>query len=421
MAAPLRSRIDRFALGAAVVFAVVAVASTAVVRASGRQMIDVNVYRAYGDEMKRGLVPYRDFDFEYPPGALAVFVLPSLVTSAPTRYYRAFSALMAIVGGIAVILTAASLACLGRSRRTVRRVLALVAFSPVLFGGVLLTRFDLVPAALVAGVTVLLLAGRARGAALTLGCAVAVKLYPLALLPLLAAWAWRRHGRREAVVATGLTLGVSIAAYLPFAVLAPGGVASSLWRQLGRPLQIESLGAGVLLVLHSAFGLPIELDKSHGSDNLVGVSGATVALTLSVVQLIVLMWLWARFARGEPGDERLVRYAAAALLAFVALGKVLSPQFLLWLLFAVPLVGGRRGAVSGALYGAAALATAVWFPFLYDDLVWNHDAGESSLVLLRGAALVGALVVLAWPAGEIRARGSARPRSRSPARSPGRT
>ena len=38
---------------------------------SGRQVSDLNLYRLYGERMTHGLVPYRDFDFEYPPGALA--------------------------------------------------------------------------------------------------------------------------------------------------------------------------------------------------------------------------------------------------------------------------------------------------------------------------------------------------------------
>ena len=42
------------------------------------QIIDTPVYQRYGDAMAHGQVPYRDFDLEYPPGALPVFVLPAL-------------------------------------------------------------------------------------------------------------------------------------------------------------------------------------------------------------------------------------------------------------------------------------------------------------------------------------------------------
>ena len=54
-----------------------------------------------------------------------------------------------------------------------------------------------------------------------------------------------------------------------------------------------------------------------------------------------LVWIWLRRAGDGRGAHSLER---AAVVAFVALGKVLSPQFLIWLALLVPLVGGRRGA-----------------------------------------------------------------------------
>ena len=85
-----------------------------------------------------------------------------------------------------------------------------------------------------------------------LGVAIATKIYPAVILPLLVARAWRGEGRAEALRRLALTLVASLLVYLPFALLAPEGVLRSVWRQLGRPLQIESLGAGVLLALHHA-------------------------------------------------------------------------------------------------------------------------------------------------------------------------
>ena len=382
---------------AAAVFAAVALGATGIVRATGHLIDDTGRYQEHADSMGSDLVPYRDFDFEYPPGALAVFALPALVVSGKTEYFWVFAALMAVAGAVGVLLTDAALGRLGRSSRARRSVLAILAVSPAAFGSVLLTRFDLVPAALVAGAMLLLLVDRPRAASLTLGVGAAVKLYPLAVVPLLAVWTWRRVSPREAVVCSTLALGIVALAYLPFALLAPAEVVSSIWDQLSRPLQIESLGAGVLLLLHHAAGLGVTVETNQRSQNLTGGTAATVAAALSAASIATAAWLWLAFVRGEATPERLVRYAVAVLVAFVAFGKVLSPQFLVWLLFAVALVAGRRGAVAGACFAVAAVATAVWFPWLYFELPRDRDPFVASLVVVRGIALLALLAVLVWP------------------------
>jgi hypothetical protein len=382
---------------AAAVFVAVALATTGIVRGSGHQIVDTGRYQEYATFVRSELVPYRDFEVEYPPGALVVFTLPALLVSGSTKYFWAFAALMALAGAIGVLLTAAALGRLGRSARATRWVLALLAVSPAAFGGVLLTRFDLVPAALVAGATLLLLSDRPRAASVTLGVGAAVKLYPLVLLPLLVAWAWRRLGRREAVVCSSLTVGVVVLAYLPFFVVSPDGAAQSVWRQLSRPLQIESLGSGVLVLVHHVAGLGVEVETTYGSQNLVGGVAAGVAITLSLATLVALVGLWLAFPRSALTSERLVRYGAATVIALVAFGKVLSPQFLIWLLFPLALVARKRGAVAGACFAAAAVATSVWFPWRYFDLTRELDPLVGSLVTLRGVALVAAFAILAWP------------------------
>lgn len=391
---------------AAATFASLAIATTGVVRASGEQIVDTGRYQRYAEAIQSDLVPYRDFDVEYPPGALVLFLAPALVVSGDDAYFWAFAALMAAAGGVGVLLTGAALERLGRSRRSRSGVLALLAVSPVAFGGVLLTRFDVAVAALVAGATLAVLGGRLRLAALLVGIGAAVKLYPLLLVPILATWALRRFGRREAVLSTVLSLGVVAAAYLPFVALSPDGVAHSVWRQLSRPLQIETLGAGTLVLLHALIDLAVEVETSYGSQNLVGSTAAAVGVVLSVAGIAAILGAWIAYARSNASEEALVRYAAAVLLAFVAFGKVLSPQFLVWLLFPLALAGGRRGALAGACFALAAVATAVWFPWRYFDLPRELDPFVGSLVVLRGLALVTAFAILVMAP-----RSSPRPRA----------
>ena len=404
------------ALLASAVFVATAVVATVAWQLSGNAVTDIPLYHAYGERIAGGLFPYRDFAFEYPPGALPALVLPALVTDSLSAYRVVFAVEMALAGAIGVLLVAAGLRRLGRARDDRRTTLAVVAVLPAFLGGVILTRFDLVPAALVAGALVLLIAGRLRAGALVVGLGIAVKLYPAVLVPLVGVIAWRKGGRRELAAVLALALAPAALAYLPFLLLGPDGVLDSLGRQLGRPLQIESLGAGVLLALHHAAGIDLEWASGSGSQNLRGGAADVLAVLQGIAQVAAVALVWVSFARGSATVERLVRHAAAAVVAFVALSKVLSPQFLVWLVLLVPLVGGARSRAALWLTALACALTALWFPARYWELVKEFDTLSSWAVLARGITLLALLAALMWPARE---REPAR--SRSPAPSPGRT
>ena len=110
-----------------------------------------------------------------------------------------------------------------------------------------------------------------------------------------------------------------------------------------------------------------------------------------------LLAIWVAAARGPATGERLVRYSAASLVAFIALSKVLSPQFLIWLIPLVPLVRGRRGLAASALFGLALLLTQLWFPIRYWDLALRFAAFPSWLVVARDLVLLALLAVLLIP------------------------
>ena len=178
---------------------------------------------------------------------------------------------------------------------------------PLLLGSVVLTRFDLYPAALVAAALAALVHRRDRLGFGLLGAAVAVKLYPAVLVPVALGYVWRRRGRREALVCLALCAGVVALAYLPFLVVAPDGVAHSLGRQLSRPLQIESLGSALYLAAHHLVGLDVEMRSGHGSQNLYATGTAVTAVLLSLVQIAVARLDLAAAAGDERGARSLER------------------------------------------------------------------------------------------------------------------
>jgi len=365
-------------------------------------LLDTPIYERYGDAMVHAhRLPYRDFAVEYPPGALPAFALPSVVAPARDfqRYREAFEALMLACGAAGSALAGSVLARQRASRPRLVAGTLLAGLAPLALGPVVLSRFDLWPAALTVAAVAALAADRRRVAFVLLAGAVVAKAYAAVLFPLALVYVARRAGRREAVICATVFLAAGAAAVLPFAVAAPHGVWASLSGQAERPLQIESLGASLLLAAHQLWSLPLVEAASHGSDNLVGHTPHALATAQSAAGAAALIAVWIGFARGPADRDRLLRYAAAAVCAFVALDKVLSPQYLIWLIALVPLVRGRRGAAASSLFLAALVLTQLWFPHRYIDLVYGFDPRASWLVLARDLVLVALLITLAWPDG----------------------
>jgi hypothetical protein len=377
------------------------------------QILDTPVYERYGDAIAGGAAPYRDVRIEYPPAALPVFVVPALAARSGdlSQYRRVFEAEMALCGAAMAALVGFLLV---RDRaRPARLALgtAVAAGSPLALGSVVLSRFDLWPAALTAAALTALVSGRERLAPATLGLAAAAKAYPLVLVPVAVLWVAKRSGRRAALAALAVCAAVLVVCVAPFLALAPGGTWDALTRQVSRPLQIESLGAGFLLAAHQLLGVRLDVESSHGSQNIAGAAAGALAAVQSAVLLASLLAVWAWFARGPAERSRLLRASAASVCAVVALDKVLSPQFLLWLVPLVPLVRGRRGVAACLLLLAAMILTQSWFPSRYWKLAIDLDARASWLVLARDLALVALLAVLVWPE-RLSARPRAAPRTR---------
>jgi hypothetical protein len=232
--------------------------------------------------------------------------------------------------------------------------LALVAVSPLLIGTLAPERFDLWPTLLTVAAVVALLRDRHPLGWALLAAAVATKIYPLSLLPLAAVWTFRRRGRIELERCL-------VASYLMAVGNPPRGFAS---------------GLGSVAI--------------HGY-------GKYAAAT-SVAQLAALIGIWTAFTRGAATPERFLRYSAAGVCAFIAFGKVFSPQYLIWLVPLVALVRGYRGMVAAPLLVASLILTNLWYGTPRFDAYVN--TGQYTwLVLTRNLVVVALLVVLAAPEG----------------------
>jgi hypothetical protein len=219
------------------------------------------------------------------------------------------------------------------------------------------------------------------------------------LLPLAAVYLWRRDGRAAALRALAAFLVVSVACFVPFAILAPDGLEASLRFQLDRPLQVESLGAALLMAArHLGVISDLVTASRQKAQWLQGVGTGLAANISTAVEVAAVVGVWVVFARRKSADRNTLLLAAATTVAaLVAFDKVLSPQYLIWLVPMVALVGGRRGLAAGVLLLIAIGLTQTWFPWNYPSLAFHYASPWSWLLLTRDIVLVVLATALAWP------------------------
>jgi hypothetical protein len=336
---------------------------------------------------------------EYPVPAVAVLGLPfSVADGDPERFRVLFHALAVLTD---LVFTTAL--WWSTRRRPLLPLLAWVLAVPLL-GVTAYARFDLLPGVL-CGLAVLCLPRRPVPAAVLASVATGIKLWPALVLPALLGVRRTRPRVVTAIVATGLVLaGASVA------LAGVGRLVSPLTYQVDRGLQIESLFATPAML---AWGLRRHMwHVGYAASKSYEITGPGVSALLllstvaSAAYLLALVTVWVRLVRlarrrVDVSLHTSLWVALASICGFVVVGKVFSPQYLLWLLppaiagLAVASSRGLRLWTAGLL--GAALLTQLVFPTGYTVLL-NHLPRVLPVLLvlaLRNLLMAGLFVVAA--------------------------
>lgn len=326
---------------------------------------------------------------EYPLPGVALVAVPWLLAKwagHPDLYSE-------ILLGLALVTDAAYTVLLSRHTgrgRTAGTVTWLLAVP--LLGATTYARFDLVPGIL-AGVALLLLVSHPRLAAGAGAVATGLKLWPMLLLPALAARTRERQQVLVVVAVVGLLLAVG-----SLALAGPDRLLSPLTWQSDRGLQIESVAATPVMFAW-ALG-PGDLVVEYSAYNAFEIFGpgvgwllaATSVLSMLLVVGLAVVWVRAWRRGASLGPDAVVWTCLAAVSAFMVTSRVLSPQYLLWLLpvvaagLAVAETGrGQRLLRRWTLVLLVATgATQLVFPVSYSGLV-SHGEGSLRVVLVLAA------------------------------------
>ncbi|WP_328484631.1 DUF2029 domain-containing protein [Streptomyces sp. NBC_00377] len=367
-------------------------------------------YHHWYGTLSTGAFPAQDTLWQYPPGAGLVLLAPGALPW--WTYLQAFVALtVAADAVVAVALVRAGT----RPGRSLYGAALWVGGLPLLLR-LPLARYDvLVTSLAVISLLTLKRSTRACGAFAALGALV--KVWPALVL----LGAPRGRDTRSAWTSAAAT-GASSLVLLALAFRDP---LAFLRQQGGRGVQIESLG-GTVLSLASHAGWPGGVRYRYGAMEFTGphvsaVAHLSLALTAAAFGLLLLWRVRARhWTEATPYDA-----ALSAVLLFTVTSRVISPQYMIWLLGLAAVCLTSRHTTQrpvAVLLLAATAASSVIFPLLYPEVIDRTWTG-TALMLVRNGLLTAAATlsfVRLWRSGTARdvpgarRRPRALPKSRAP-------
>ncbi|MEU5050950.1 glycosyltransferase 87 family protein [Streptomyces sp. NPDC021096] len=343
--------------------------------------VDIEViYQGWYGVLRTGIFPYDDVTWQYPPAAALAVLAPGLLPFldyAPAFFVLCLLADAAVMGML--------LYAVRDPRRGKAGVWVWVTGVPLL-GPIVYARYDVMVTA-VAVAALLTTARRTRLSGALMGFGALLKVWPVLLLvgtprgP-------RTRSTWGAALVTALLLAMFCTAAMP-------GALAFLTFQRDRGTEVESLGS---LVFHLArhFGWHGKARLNYGSVEFLGRhvhAVSAMALGLSVLALVWLL-LWRvrarRFTTTTPYDA-----AFAAVLLFTTTSRVISPQYMVWLIGLAAVCVVMRTPRQGlpvVLVLLAAPLTQLEFPIWFSHVVASDKLGIATLTLRNGLLVAATLV-----------------------------
>lgn len=292
------------------------------------------LYYRYADLMINGQMPYSDFAAEYPPFAMLLILIPRLFSWSPFSYQIAFGfmAYLFLLAGLYFIYGIAE----RYTENPVKCVNWYIIFTIALFDFAV-DRYDVFPMVMVLGALYFISKEKYAGAWAMLALGTVTKLYPALLAPILLFYLLSKKKNSESMKGVAICLVIGIGSLLPFFITDVETALSFLTYHMDRGLQIESLPASAIMFL-SVFGLTdITYNFSFGSDNIAGVLPDAVAGIMMPLMIVALLATYIVYLRkcmknSDDGFKGILIASTLVVMIFMIVNKVLSSQYLLWII-----------------------------------------------------------------------------------------
>jgi hypothetical protein len=361
---------------------------------SGKAEQAIEVHRTYFgwyEVLRHGHFPVGDVTWQYPPGAALAMLAPGLLPFL--TYLQAFAVLMLVTDAVTqAALVRVSLRRNGgvhRGRSTAGAWMW--ALSMPLLLGMPFGRYDL-PVTALAMAALLLMPSRPRVGGALAGIGAMVKVWPA----LVVLGAPRGRGTRQAWT----SMCVSAAVLLVVLATVFDGALDFLTAQRGRGVEIESLGGSMLQVARE-LGWPGEVEMHYGSLEFLGPHVDLIARVSLLLTAVAFGWLLLWRFRARRWTPALPYDAAlTAVLLFTVTSRVISPQYLIWLIGLASVCLTVRGTSQRPVAVVVLLTAAVTtidYPLFFDAMIKGGWQPALVIVARNGLLLTASL----WSAARL--------------------
>ena len=350
---------------------------------------DVDLYNFWAKGLVKGIFPIDDSMWQYPPLAGVVFAIPQWIFGNALTGFIVFMIVIDLLILITLLMTGLNRFKFNSSSTRLNGLSGawFWVLWPILMGPLALTRFDVVPTlfALLALIALSNKKIRPYLSGFLLGIGALVKLWPMLLFVI-----YPKKVLKKVSASFVSTLVLMILFMSTWSV----GFTNFLNNQTSRGLQVESIAA-TPFVLAKLFGANVEYPFRYGSLEVQAAFATEIGFLLNLFTLIVFIILFVMNYQNKLNYLNLVDKALVIVMISIALSRVFSPQFWVWVggLSALALINKETKLKKViVLLSISAFLTQLLYPGQYVQLL-SGEFFATLLQISRVTLFVWALVL----------------------------
>jgi len=337
---------------------------------------DVDLYNFWAKGLVKGIFPIDDSMWQYPPLAGVVFAIPQWLFGNALTGFIVFMIFIDLLILITLLMTGLNRFKFDSSATSLHGLSGawFWVLWPILMGPLALTRFDVVPTlfALLALIALSNKKVRPYLSGFLLSIGALVKLWPMLLLVV--------YPKKVIKKVSTSFVSTSVLVIL-FMGTWSVGFSNFLNNQTSRGLQVESIAA-TPFVLAKLFGANVEYPFRYGSLEVQAAFANEIGFLLNIFTLIVFIILFILNYQNKLNNLNLFDKSLVIVMISIALSRVFSPQFWVWLggLAALALINKETKLKKViVLLSISAFLTQLLYPGQYVQLL----SGEFFATLLQ--------------------------------------